>query len=194
MDKFCQFLWRPRPPLFLSHKQIKEIKKNLKKYSVEFDAIDKMKISEISKELLEKRQNARRDYDTYRKEREAEVATQKEKRLALRNGVDTDSLDSEAQELEEEVVEFLVNEEITNVDWDDDHSGLWNKSFLMDYTFWLYQLSIYIGRETRWMYFKETEILFLSLLFFLMRVSFEKTVKVTSFPAKGANACGRSRT
>ena len=100
----------------MSHKQIKEIKKNLKKYSVEFDAIDKMKISEISKELLEKRQNARRDYDTYRKEREAEVATQKEKRLALRNGVDTDSLDSEAQELEEEVVEFLVNEEITNVD------------------------------------------------------------------------------
>ena len=44
------------------------------------------------------------------------METQKEKRLALRNGVDTDSLDSEAQELEEEVVGFLVNEEITNVD------------------------------------------------------------------------------
>merc|ERR1712203_1206496 len=60
LDRFCQFSWRPRPPCFLSNKQIREIKKNLKKYSVEFDVVDKMKISEISKELLEKRQAARK--------------------------------------------------------------------------------------------------------------------------------------
>ena len=116
LDRFCQFSWRPRPPCFLSNKQIREIKKNLKKYSVEFDAADKMKISEISKEMLEKRQNARSKFDKYRQTRTAEYQAQKEQRMKLRNGVDTDNLNSDHMELEEEVVEFLVSEEKISVD------------------------------------------------------------------------------
>jgi len=116
MEQFCQFLWRPRPPCFLSHKQVKDIKKNLKKYSVEFDAIDKMKISEISKEMLEKRQSARTTFDKYRQQRIADYNRQKDDRIQLRDGVDTDDIKNEQQELEEEIVEFLVNEEVTNVD------------------------------------------------------------------------------
>jgi len=116
MEKFCQFSWRPRPPCFLTNKQIREIKKNLKKYSVEFDVVDKMKISEISKELLEKRQAARNKFDKYRERRSEEIASQKSERLALRDGVDTDGYKIDDQELEEEVVEFLVSEEITSVD------------------------------------------------------------------------------
>merc|ERR1719510_1478725 len=116
MEQFCQFLWRPRPPCFLTHKQIKEIKRNLKKYSDEFNTIDKMKISEISKELLEKRQAARSEFDAYRQKRVAEFNAQKEQRIRLRDGVDTDDLKNEQQELEEEIVEFLVNEEIVTVD------------------------------------------------------------------------------
>ena len=76
LERFCQFSWRPRPPCFLTNKQIREIKKNLKKWSVEFDAIDKMKISEISKELLEKRQAARNKFDKYREKRVEELAIQ----------------------------------------------------------------------------------------------------------------------
>lgn len=116
LDRFCQFSWRPRPPCFLSNKQIREIKKNLKKYSVEFDAIDKMKISEISKEMLERRQTARNKFDKYRLARLNELAEQKPLRMELRDGVDTDGYKMDDQELEEEVVEFLVNEEIINVD------------------------------------------------------------------------------
>merc|ERR1712004_935593 len=82
LDRFCQFLWRPRPPCFLTHKQIMDIKKNLKKYSVEFDVVDKMKISDISKEKLEQRQAARTKYDEYRKKRLAEFDGQKSLRLA----------------------------------------------------------------------------------------------------------------
>ena len=117
LDRFCQFSWRPRPPCFLNGKQIRDIKKNLKKYSVEFDVVDKMKISEISKELLEKRQAARKKFDDYRKIRMDEMAAQKEQRMALRNGIDTDGYQVDDQELEEEVVEFLVSEEISTVDW-----------------------------------------------------------------------------
>jgi len=116
LDRFCQFLWRPRPPCFLTHKQIKDIKKNLKKYSVEFDVVDKMKISEISKEKLEQRQAARTKYDDYRKKRLAEFDGQKSLRLALRNGIDTDDLQNDYHDLEEEVVEFLVAEEVSTVE------------------------------------------------------------------------------
>ena len=110
-ERFCQFLWRPRPPCFLSLKQIRDIKKNLKKYSVEFDAIDKMKISEISKELLEKRQNARSKFDKYRAKKVAEYNSQKAQRLSLRNGFDSDDRSVENQDLEEEVIEFLMSSE-----------------------------------------------------------------------------------
>merc|ERR1712087_651000 len=115
-DKFCQFLWRPRPPCFLAAKQIREIKKNLKNYSKKFDDDDKMKIREISKELLEKRQNARSHFDTYRSKKTGEFKDQKDRRLQLRSGVDTDDVSVDSQELEEEVVEFLINEEIVTVD------------------------------------------------------------------------------
>ena len=48
-------MWRPRPPTLLSKEQLKDIKKNLKKFSVQFDAKDKMRLSRASKELVEKR-------------------------------------------------------------------------------------------------------------------------------------------
>lgn len=49
MDRFCLCLWRPRPPTLLSKEQMKEIKKNLKKYAAQFDLKDKMTLSKASK-------------------------------------------------------------------------------------------------------------------------------------------------
>jgi translation initiation factor 3 subunit B len=116
-EKFCQFLWRPRPPSFLNLKQIKEIKRNLKKYSVDFDVVDKMKISEISKELLAKRKAKRAEFEGYRQACAADALAHKAQRLVLRGGVDTeDLLLAENEELEEEVVEFMVSEETFIVD------------------------------------------------------------------------------
>ena len=125
-------------------------------------------------------------------EREAKVETQKEKRLALRNGVDTDSLDSEAQELEEEVVGFLVNEEITNVDWDDDHSRLWKKS---DYTFWLSIKHLLEGRldECNSIGLWKQEFCSFSSFFSHACFAWNNSVKVVSFQANSTNTCGRSR-
>jgi len=113
VDKFCQLCWRPRPPSMLSKEQIKDIKKNLKKYSDQFNAKDKMRQSKASKELIEKR---REMMDKFREERKKWVDLYNnslQTRLALRNGVDTDNIDE--SELEEEVVEFLVKEEETIV-------------------------------------------------------------------------------
>ncbi|XP_023327407.1 eukaryotic translation initiation factor 3 subunit B [Eurytemora carolleeae] len=109
IDKFCQLLWRPRPQTLLSEKQVKEIKKNLKKYSDQFNAKDKMRQSKASKELIDKRRAAMDKFREYREKHVIEYADTIEDRLALRNGVDTDNFDE--SELDEEVVEFLVKEE-----------------------------------------------------------------------------------
>lgn len=49
VEGFCNFLWRPRPPSLLSTEQQKEIRKNLKKYSAQFESKDKMRMTKASK-------------------------------------------------------------------------------------------------------------------------------------------------
>jgi len=117
-DKFCQLLWRPRLPTLLPEKKLKEIKKNLKKYSVEFDKVDSIRGSAKTKELLIKRKKMYEEYMAYRKKKDAQYAEQKARRLELREGIDTDQNADVADnnDLEEEVVEFLIKEEKIPVD------------------------------------------------------------------------------
>ncbi|XP_013774809.1 eukaryotic translation initiation factor 3 subunit B-like isoform X1 [Limulus polyphemus] len=112
MDGFCQMLWRPRPLTLLSEEKIKEIKKNLKKYSAQFEIKDRMSLSKASKELVEKRKKVMEDFRSYRERKREEFIKLKTQRLELRDGVDTDELDSHLENLEEETVEFFVKEEL----------------------------------------------------------------------------------
>jgi translation initiation factor 3 subunit B len=41
IEKFKQFLWRPRPPTLLSKEEQRQIRRNLREYSKEFDELDK---------------------------------------------------------------------------------------------------------------------------------------------------------
>ncbi|KAK6171444.1 hypothetical protein SNE40_019633 [Patella caerulea] len=111
MDRFCQLLWRPRPPTLLSEKKIKEIKKNLKKYSGLFDVEDSQKKKTASKELLEKRQQLLDEFEEYRKQKVEEYNKTRDIRIEMRDGVDTDELDSHEENFEEETIEFLVKVE-----------------------------------------------------------------------------------
>merc|ERR1739838_446235 len=67
MDRFCQFLWRPRPPSLLGDEQKKEIKKNMKKYQAQFELKDRMSQSKASKEMIEKRRKLKEDFDSWRR-------------------------------------------------------------------------------------------------------------------------------
>ncbi|CAF92736.1 unnamed protein product, partial [Tetraodon nigroviridis] len=111
-DRFCQLLWRPRPPSLLSADQIKMIKKDLKKYSKIFEQKDRLSQSKASKELVDKRRAMMEDYRRYRDEAVKIYQEQKSIRLGLRGGVDTDELDSNVDDWEEETIEFFINEEI----------------------------------------------------------------------------------
>ncbi|KAL1116208.1 hypothetical protein AAG570_005703 [Ranatra chinensis] len=113
MPKFCQLLWRPRPPTLLSVEQQKEIKKNLKNYSAQFESKDRMRMTRASKEVVEKRAATMKKFEEFRTSALEKWREQKERRLQMRNNVDTDELDSDLQNVEEEVVEFFIKEETT---------------------------------------------------------------------------------
>ena len=55
LEKFCQFLWRPRPPSLLTEEDIKTIRKEHKKYHHMFEQKDrsiKSKASKVSASTL----------------------------------------------------------------------------------------------------------------------------------------------
>jgi len=111
VEKFCQLVWRPRPASLLSKDQLKEIKKNLKKYSDQFNAKDKMRQSRASKELIAKRQALSDAFNNWREQKMRQYEDLRERRIELRGGRDVDDHDNEG--VEEETVEFLVKEETT---------------------------------------------------------------------------------
>nr|CAD7457743.1 unnamed protein product [Timema tahoe] len=116
IEMFCSLLWRPRPNSLLSAKQQAEIKKNLKKYSSQFESKDRLRMSKASKELIEKRSKLMKEFAEYRNKRVEQWLEQKKRRLELRNHIDTDELDSDTKNVEEEVVEFFIKEEISVID------------------------------------------------------------------------------
>merc|ERR1712240_861793 len=110
MGKFCQLTWRPRPPTLLAKDQLREIKKNLKKYSDKFNASDIKRKSKASKELIAKRQKRMDDYTAWRAKKDQEYEDNRARRLELRGGFADDDT---TEAFEEETVEFLVKEEST---------------------------------------------------------------------------------
>uniref|UniRef100_A0A452QBU0 Eukaryotic translation initiation factor 3 subunit B n=1 Tax=Ursus americanus TaxID=9643 RepID=A0A452QBU0_URSAM len=99
-DRFCQLLWRPRPPTLLSQDQIKQIKKDLKKYSKIFEQKDRLSQSKASKVSL------------LPGLREGPASGLGGWQRLQRACVDTDELDSNVEDWEEETIEFFVTEEI----------------------------------------------------------------------------------
>ncbi|XP_030839766.1 eukaryotic translation initiation factor 3 subunit B [Strongylocentrotus purpuratus] len=114
-ERFCQALWRPRPQTPLTEEKIKEIKKNMKSYSKIFEIQDAKKKSKASKELIERRQQQMNDFKEIVERMKKRYDAEKETRLGLRDGVDTDELEHD-DDNEEEVVEFFIGEECTEVD------------------------------------------------------------------------------
>uniref|UniRef100_A0A1B6CLP7 Eukaryotic translation initiation factor 3 subunit B n=1 Tax=Clastoptera arizonana TaxID=38151 RepID=A0A1B6CLP7_9HEMI len=111
-EGFSSFTWRPRPPTPLTLEQQKEIKKNLKKYSSQFESKDRMRVNKASKELIEKRKQLMKEFEDIRKEQLEVWQKQKSQRILLRNNIDTDDLAADTMNVEEEYVEFFLKEEV----------------------------------------------------------------------------------
>merc|ERR1712168_1416093 len=111
LDQFCHFVWRPRPVSLLTKEDIQRIKMNLKRYQKEFEIKDRMSQTKASKEMIEKRRSLFNEFSGFREKHHRVFHDTKQQRLDLREGIDTDSLESAYDEIDEETVEFFIREE-----------------------------------------------------------------------------------
>lgn len=78
IDRFKQFLWRPRPATMLSADELKEIRKKLREYSRVFDEEDLYEQESANKEVIDKR---RRQLDEWLAWREKVEMLLREERI-----------------------------------------------------------------------------------------------------------------
>ncbi|XP_062507471.1 eukaryotic translation initiation factor 3 subunit B-like [Corticium candelabrum] len=109
MPEFGSLVWRPRPPSLLNDIDIQEIRRQFKKYQREFEMKDRLSQKKASKELVDKRRQMMTDFQDYRKKKERDLT----KLYRDRTTPQTDDGDDSFQE---EVIEFLINEEIVTVE------------------------------------------------------------------------------
>ena len=66
MDRFKQFLWRPRPPSLLTKEQKRNIRRNLREYARAFDEADAAEETSVSAELVAQRKRAVDEWNAWR--------------------------------------------------------------------------------------------------------------------------------
>ena len=66
LDRFKQFLWRPRPPSLLTKEQKRTIRRNLREYARAFDEADAAEETTVSAELVAQRKRAVDEWNAWR--------------------------------------------------------------------------------------------------------------------------------
>ena len=66
MDRFKQFLWRPRPPSLLTKEQKRNIRRNLREYARAFEEADAAEETSVSAELVAQRKRAVDEWNAWR--------------------------------------------------------------------------------------------------------------------------------
>lgn len=78
LENFKQWAWRPRPERLLSKEEMKNVRKNLREYSKEFDTIDSLKKSSANKAVVEARRKMLDEWLAWRERIHADVAEERE--------------------------------------------------------------------------------------------------------------------
>lgn len=111
MDRFKQFLWRPRPRTLLTKEQQRQIRRNLREYSRVFEEEDSIEQSNLSAELIAQRKRLVDEWNAWRIQCKEEIAEERRKNGALALG--TDEKHEEKEEIEvwiEKVIEQTEEE------------------------------------------------------------------------------------
>ncbi|KAK0605418.1 hypothetical protein LWI29_026547 [Acer saccharum] len=117
-DHFFQFLWRPRPPSFLTPEKEEEIAKNLKKYSKKYEMEDQDVSMLLSEQEREKRKMLKDEWEKWVNEWMLLHEEEKLERQGLRDGEASDEEEEEEYEAKDiEVEEVLdITEEVLPFD------------------------------------------------------------------------------
>ncbi|KAI6132740.1 translation initiation factor eIF-3b [Pisolithus croceorrhizus] len=104
LDRFKQFIWRPRPPTLLTKEQQRQIRRNLKEYSRIFDEDDAAEESNVSAELIAHRKRLVDEWNAWRVRCKRDLVDEKRSRGQK---VDDDTHPEEKEEIEEWVDEVI---------------------------------------------------------------------------------------
>jgi len=105
IERFNQFLWRPRPPTMLSKEEQKTIRKNLREYSRQFDEEDEFERDTATKEVIEARKRLLNEWLAWRERVEKEL-----ERERAELGWTPPVKDLEDDAVVEEIVEEVIAE------------------------------------------------------------------------------------
>jgi len=105
LDRFKQFLWRPRPRTLLTKEQQRQIRRNLKEFSRQFDEEDATEESNVSAELIAQRKRLVDEWNAWRKRAKEELGGDKKGGKA-----------AQQKEEEKEEIEVWIDEVIEQIE------------------------------------------------------------------------------
>jgi translation initiation factor 3 subunit B len=110
VEKFKQWLWRPRPPTLLTKEEQKTIRKNLREYSKVFDQEDADRGASADLAVVEHRRRLLDEWLAWRENIEEDVAAEREEMGLPLDPLEgllkhTDGEDQVIEEIVEEIVE-----------------------------------------------------------------------------------------
>lgn len=82
IEKFKQILWRPRPPTLLTKEEQKQIRKNLRDYSREFEEEDRFAVDIANTAIVEERKRMLSEWTAWF-HRESEIVEEEQEVLGL---------------------------------------------------------------------------------------------------------------
>jgi translation initiation factor 3 subunit B len=115
-EKFKQFLWRPRPATLLSKEEQKQIRKNLREYSKEFDEEDKYAVDIANTAVVEKRKRVLNEWLAWARKEKELLSEEKEEEGLPEEEIPIDTpkakaaAGAEADTVVEEIVEEIIEE------------------------------------------------------------------------------------
>lgn len=112
-EKFKQFAWRPRPPTLLSKEEQKQVRKNLREYSKEFEEEDRYAVDIANTAVVETRKRVLNEWLAWLR-REKELQVEEKEVFGLAEDADSPKQAKDApvgrEDQGEAVVEEIVEE------------------------------------------------------------------------------------
>ncbi|KAL0951051.1 hypothetical protein HGRIS_007791 [Hohenbuehelia grisea] len=109
LDRFKQFIWRPRPRTLLTKEQQRQIRKNLREFSRTFDEEDAAEESNVSAELIALRKRLVDEWNAWRARSKKEQLEEKGQTVERHTSEEKEEIevwvDEVIEQIEEEVVE-----------------------------------------------------------------------------------------
>jgi translation initiation factor 3 subunit B len=108
VEKFKQWVWRPRPPPLLTKEEQKQIRKNLREYSKVFDQEDADRGASADLAVVEHRRRLLDEWLSWREQVEEEVKAERRERDLPEDPLD--GLIRRTEDGEDQIIEEIVEE------------------------------------------------------------------------------------